>query len=94
MARWVILVALGALSIVLGFVALLNPFAATLAATTLAAWFFLVVGLLLLVAAFRADEHVPGRIWTGLTGFFGVLAASSSSSIPSREWSRSPWWWR
>lgn len=74
MRNWLIPVGLGVLAVIAGFIALANPFAASLAATTLAAWFFVIVGALLLFAAFRPHEHAPDRVWTGLTGAFGVLA--------------------
>ncbi len=74
MSRWWAPIVLGVLAVIGGIVAILNPFAATIAATALAAWFFLILGVLMLVAAFRGEDERWGRVWTGLTGVFGVLA--------------------
>ncbi|AUH33808.1 HdeD family acid-resistance protein [Paracoccus tegillarcae] len=63
---WIII---GVLSIIAGIFALANPLAATLTATLIAGWGFLIVGVLQIVAVFQA-EGWGGRIWAG------VLAAA------------------
>lgn len=68
-ASWGWLVALGIISLVGGFLALINPFAATLAAVFLAGWTFLILGVLQIVQAFRVRGW-GGFLWALL---FGIL---------------------
>ncbi|MFV0359097.1 HdeD family acid-resistance protein [Tropicimonas sp.] len=61
---WIIV---GVIALIGGFVALANPFPATLAATLIAGWMFLFVGILELVAAFRIPGTGP-KIWAVILG--------------------------
>lgn len=63
MTNWLLWMVIGVLTLLGGVFALLNPFAATLAATTLAAWVFIIAGGLQLVGVFRT-EGWGARIWT------------------------------
>ncbi|MBN8292625.1 DUF308 domain-containing protein [Rhodobacter sp. NTK016B] len=68
-----LLILLGIVMMVGGGLALANPFAASIAVTTLVGAFFLLAGALQLwVAAFDANH--PHRVWTGIVGLLGLLA--------------------
>jgi uncharacterized membrane protein HdeD (DUF308 family) len=73
MGNWIILVVLGLLSIIAGFLAILNPFPASLVAVKLAAWSFLVIGALQIIEVFRATGW-GGRLWLLAIGIIAVLA--------------------
>jgi uncharacterized membrane protein HdeD (DUF308 family) len=62
MTSWILWLLIGAVTLLGGIFALLNPFAATLAATTLAAWVFLFTGVLGLVGLFQT-EGWGARLW-------------------------------
>ncbi|WP_298947175.1 HdeD family acid-resistance protein [uncultured Paracoccus sp.] len=66
---WIIL---GVISILAGVLALANPMAATLAAEQIAGWGFLIVGVMEIFLAFRA-EGWGARIWAILVGIAFVL---------------------
>lgn len=66
---WVWMAAFAVISIIGGVFALLNPFAATLAATLMAGWTFAVLGALQIVHSFRVRGW-GGFLWALL---FGVL---------------------
>lgn len=59
----------GILCLIGGFAALLNPMAGTLAATAIAGWSFLLVGVIQIIAAFS----VPGGWNKAMLALFGVL---------------------
>lgn len=67
MTNRIIWIIMALLAIAGGIFALLNPFAASLAATTIAAWLFLIFGVLQLIAGFRVPG-VGAKIWTLLMG--------------------------
>lgn len=62
MTGWVLWLLIGAITLLGGIFALLNPFAATLAATTLAAWVFIFTGVLQIVGIFQTDGW-GARLW-------------------------------
>ncbi len=62
MTGWVLWLLIGAITLLGGVFALLNPFAATLAATTLAAWVFIFTGVLQIVGIFQTDGW-GARLW-------------------------------
>jgi uncharacterized membrane protein HdeD (DUF308 family) len=62
MTNWILWLLIGAITLLGGIFALLNPFAATLAATTLAAWIFLFTGVLQIVGLFQTDGW-GARLW-------------------------------
>ncbi|MBN9070769.1 MAG: DUF308 domain-containing protein [Rhizobiales bacterium] len=68
-ASWGWIAALGAISLIGGILALIDPFAATLAAVLLAGWTFLIFGVLQIVHSFGVRDW-PGFLWALL---FGVL---------------------
>lgn len=62
---------IGVLSIVGGFLALANPFGASVAATVIAGWTFIIVGILELVGIF-SDKSMSGKIWVALLGILAI----------------------
>lgn len=60
---WGWLAFLGVISIIGGILALINPFAATLTAAMLAAWTFLLFGVLSLVQTFQASDRGAAFLW-------------------------------
>ena len=62
MSGWILWMLIGVITLVGGIVALLNPFAATLAATSLAAWIFVIAGALQLVGLFQTQGW-GARLW-------------------------------
>jgi membrane protein HdeD len=62
MTNWLLWLIVGIVSVLGGIFAILNPFAATLAATTLAAWVFIIAGALQVVGVFQT-EGWGARIW-------------------------------
>lgn len=70
--NWIIMLIAGVLSVIAGFVALANPFGASLVATSIAGWSFLILGVLQIFAAFGA-EGFGGKIWGLLLGIVAVV---------------------
>jgi len=68
---------LGVISIIGGLLALINPFAATLTAAMLAAWIFLIFGLLHIVQTFRAQSRGGAFLWNLLIGLLMVALGLS-----------------
>lgn len=66
---WVWMAVLAVISLIGGVLALLNPFAATLAATLMAGWVFSLLGAVQIIQSFRMQGW-GGFIWSML---FGVL---------------------
>jgi membrane protein HdeD len=62
MTNWLLWLIVGIVSVLGGIFAILNPFAATLAATTLAAWVFIIAGALQVVGVLQT-EGWGARIW-------------------------------
>ena len=67
---WIWMAAFAVLSLVGGALALADPFAATLAATLLAGWFFMLLGGLQIIQSFQVQGW-GGFLWALL---FGVLS--------------------
>ena len=80
MKHWFLLLIAGIMAVAGGILALFNPIAATLTATTIVAWLFLIMGALQIVAAF-GDMGTGSRIWTAALGalaiFIGVWILSN-----------------
>ncbi|MCV0396847.1 MAG: HdeD family acid-resistance protein [Rhizobiaceae bacterium] len=68
-SSWIWMAILAVISLIGGILALLNPFAATIAAVLLAGWTFLLLGVIQIVQAFSVKEW-PGFLWALL---FGIL---------------------
>ncbi|WP_127524206.1 DUF308 domain-containing protein [Mesorhizobium sp. Z1-4] len=68
-SSWVLMAILAVVSIVGGVLALANPFAASMAATLLAGWFFAILGVIQIIQAFRVTDW-SGFLWALA---FGVL---------------------
>jgi uncharacterized membrane protein HdeD (DUF308 family) len=64
------------ISLIGGVMALLNPFAATMAATLLAGWTFALVGILQIVQAFQ-DKGWGGFVWALLFGILTLVVGLS-----------------
>jgi uncharacterized membrane protein HdeD (DUF308 family) len=74
---WVWMAIFAAISLVGGIIALLNPFAATLAATLMAGWAFAFLGALQVVQSFQ-NKNWGGFIWALL---FGLLTLAVGVSL-------------
>ncbi len=72
MPNWILLAILGVVSAVVGVLALMNPFPASLAAVKLAAWAFLIIGAVQIFEAFSAKSW-GGKLWTLLLGVVAVV---------------------
>jgi len=70
--NWLILLVAGLVAVAGGIFALLNPIAATFAATTIVAWVFIIAGGLQIVAAF-GDLGTGARIWTAVLGAVAIV---------------------
>ncbi|WP_340161880.1 DUF308 domain-containing protein [uncultured Hoeflea sp.] len=69
---WTWMAVLAVICIVGGFLALLNPFGATIFAVTLAGWVFLIQGVIQNIHAFRVRDW-PGFIWSLGIGVLSLL---------------------
>ena len=81
MKSWIVLLVLGIFMILGGIFALLNPFAASLAVTTMVGAVFLIGGALQLWSVF-SDASQPHRLWNGFIGVLGLLAGVSLLANP------------
>ena len=75
-ASWGWMALFAVISLIGGVLALLNPFAATLAATLLAGWTFAFLGALQIVQAFRVQGWA-GFLWSLLFGVLTLLVGIS-----------------
>ncbi|AKI00792.1 hypothetical protein IMCC20628_02088 [Hoeflea sp. IMCC20628] len=84
---WTWMAVLAVLCIVGGFMALLNPFGATILAVVLAGWIFLMQGVIQVVHAFRVRDW-PGFMWSlglgvlSLIVGFVLVADPLAGSVP------------
>lgn len=69
---WTWMAVLAVLCIVGGFMALLNPFGATILAVVLAGWIFLMQGAIQVVHAFRVRDW-PGFMWSLGLGVLSLI---------------------
>ena len=74
---WIWMAILAVVAIVGGVLGLLDPFAATLAATLLAGWFFMLLGGLQIIQAFQVQGW-GGFLWALL---FGILSLAVGISL-------------
>jgi uncharacterized membrane protein HdeD (DUF308 family) len=72
MKHWYLLLAAGVIAMLGGIFALLNPMAATLTATILAGWLFVIMGVVLLATVF-SEMSWARRLWTILLGAVAVF---------------------
>ncbi len=72
MNNWVVLFVIGVLSIIVGVLALLNPFAASVTAELIAGWSFTVLGILQIIEAIRTQGW-GGKLWSLLLGIVAFL---------------------
>jgi len=76
-----ILIVLGGVLVLGGILALANPFAASIAITTLVGLVLVFAGVLQSWVAIT-DSQVPHRVWTGLVGLLALLAGISLIADP------------
>lgn len=81
MTNWILWLIIGLIVLVGGIAALLNPFPATVAALTIAAWVFIIGGILQLLAVFQI-EGWGHRIWAILLGIAFLWLGISLLSNP------------
>ncbi len=81
MKHWFLLLIAGIIAVAGGILALFNPIAATLTATTIVAWLFLIMGALQIVAAF-GDMGTGSRIWTAALGALAIFIGGWILSNP------------
>lgn len=82
-AKWYWLVIMGVVMLIGGFLCLMNPFAASITVTAFASVAFAIVGVMMIVAAFRDDaETMGGRLLTGLGGVVFLFFALSLIAHP------------
>lgn len=72
MKHWFLLLVAGIVAVAGGLLALFNPVAATITATTIVAWLFLFMGALQVVAAF-GTMGMWTRIWTAALGALAIV---------------------
>jgi len=75
-SSWIWMAILAVISLVGGVWALLNPPAATLAATLIAGWTFLFLGIVQIIQSFQVKDW-PGFLWGLLFGVLLLLAGLS-----------------
>lgn len=73
---WVWMALLAVVSLIGGILALVNPFIATLAATLLAGWFFIVLGGLQIIQSFQVQGW-GGFLWALLFGILSLVVGIS-----------------
>ncbi len=71
----------GLISIAGGVLALMNPFGATLAATVIAGWMFILIGALQIIGTFT-DKDAIGKIWMILLGVLAIWVGISILQHP------------
>lgn len=81
-AGWGWIVAFGVVSVLLGLFAFAQPFAATLAATVVAGIFFIMAGVVSLLAAFGGRGH-EARGYRILFGIISLIAGASVLLFPA-----------
>ncbi len=72
MKHWFLLLVAGIVAVAGGLLALLNPVAATITATTIVAWLFLFMGSLQVIAAL-GNMSMGTRIWTAALGALAIV---------------------
>ncbi|PRY21217.1 uncharacterized membrane protein HdeD (DUF308 family) [Aliiruegeria haliotis] len=72
MTNRILWVLMALVAIVGGVFALANPFAASIAATVIAAWMFIIMGAIQVFAGFRA-QGTGAKIWSILLGLLSVV---------------------
>lgn len=75
-ASWIWMAVFAVISLIGGILALLNPFAATLAATLLAGWAFVILGVAQVVQSFQVQGW-GGFLWALLFGLLSVAVGIS-----------------
>jgi uncharacterized membrane protein HdeD (DUF308 family) len=80
-SSWIWLAILGAISLIGGILALLNPFAATFAAVLLAGWTFILYGALQIIQSFSVRGW-GGFLWSLLLGVLTAVVGVSLLANP------------
>ncbi|WP_435141184.1 HdeD family acid-resistance protein [Pseudopelagicola sp. nBUS_19] len=72
MSNWIVMIFIGIMSLIAGIIALLNPFAASLTATLIAGWSFLILGALQIIAGLQA-EGTGSKLLGTLIGLVALI---------------------
>ncbi|TKT79368.1 HdeD family acid-resistance protein [Aquamicrobium sp. LC103] len=78
---WIWMALFAVICLIGGVIALLNPFAATLAATFIAGWTFAFLGALQIIQSFQVKDW-PGFVWAILFGILTLVVGISLITNP------------
>ena len=81
MKNWLLWLVIGIISIIGGIICLANPLQASITAEKLAGWFFVFIGVLQVITAWRA-KGFSAKLWAGIAGAAGLFVGVSLLQNP------------